>query len=133
MPEWGEGDITAISELAIEAYTAYKHAPDDHRHISEEVLVLQTLINKVAQHFKGTTISNSDRHHGQDVLMGSQGVLKDLISLVEKYKSLDSTNEKLVFNKLGEVDIEAIQLRLISNTTTLGWFVRRFVVPPIPL
>ena len=51
------GDIIAISGLAVKVYTAYKDAPDDYKHISEEVVALKILVDKVAQHFRSTNMS----------------------------------------------------------------------------
>ena len=47
---WGVGDILAISGLAVKVYTAYKDAPDDYRHISDEVESLQAIIDKAVRH-----------------------------------------------------------------------------------
>ena len=128
------GDIIVISGLAIRVYMAYKDAPHDYRYISEEVAALRILIDKSAQLFKQTTISSDDRNHGQQVLKGCQGVLEDLNSLIEKYKRLASTSQKLVLwrSRPGGGDIAALQTRLISQTGLLNSFVRRFVVPVIP-
>ena len=122
-------DIIATSGLAVRVYTAYKDAPNDYRHISGDAAALQILIDKVAQHFKNTTITSDDRKHGQKVLKGCQGVLQDLYSYIEKYQRLVSMNKRLVLNrvKLGK-DITALQVELISNTILLNGFVRRCVV-----
>lgn len=85
---WSVGDIIAISRLAAKVYTAYKDAPDDYRHISDEVKSLQIIIDKAAQHFESTTLSTNNRQEGQEVLKGCQNVLEDLNSLIEKYKGL---------------------------------------------
>ena len=59
-------EIITISGLAIRVYTAYKDAPDNYSHISEEVKVLQVLIGKVGQHFKRNTISSEDCHRSEE-------------------------------------------------------------------
>ena len=122
------GDFIAISQLAIKVYTAYKDAPDIYGNISDEVAGLQILIDKAEQHFKSATISSNDHRNGQKILKGCQSVLEDLNSLIEKYKSLASTNKRLVFKrvKLGIEDIATLRARLISNTTLLNSFIRRF-------
>ena len=122
-------DIIVISGLAIRVQAAYKDAPDDYRHISEEVEVLQALISKVAQHFKGTTINSDNRLDGQKVLRGCQSVLEDLNSLFEKYKRRASIIKRIAFMrvKIGEENITSLQERLIFNTGLLRGFVRRFV------
>ena len=130
------GDIIVISGLAITVYKAYKHAaPDGYQHIPEEVEALQVLINKVAQHFRRTTISSDDRLNGLKVLKGCQVVLEDLDSLIKKYKSLISVNKGIVMRgvKLGKVDLTTLESRLISNTGLLHDFVQGFVVPALLL
>ena len=61
------GDIISISRLAVKVYTAYKDAPDNYRHISEEVVALQILIDNAAQHFTTTTMSSNDHQNGQKI------------------------------------------------------------------
>ena len=131
--ESGMGDIIATSGLAVRVYIAYKNAPDDCRHILEEVAALQVFIERAPPHFKATTISSEDRLKGQKLLKGCQSVLQDLYSLLEKYNRLVSINMRLVLKgvKLGNQDIIALQSRLISETALLGGFIRRSVNPSI--
>ena len=125
-------DIIAITGLAVRVSIAFKDASGDYRylHISEEVTALKLLIDKVAPHFKGTTISQEDYHYGEKVLRDCQSVLEDLNSFVEKYKRLASINGRLIFEgvKLDKDDISSLQVRLISNTVLLTGFTRRCVV-----
>ena len=119
-------DIIVISGLAIRTSIAFKEAPRDYRHISEDAAVLKHLIDRVSPHFKRITISSNDRHHGQEVLKGCQSVLEDLMALIEKYKRLACINQRLVLNgvKLGKENITTLQVRLMSNTSLLNGFVR---------
>ena len=125
---WGVGDIITISELAVKVYTAYKDAPDNYRNISEEVVGLRVLIDEAEQHFESTAISGDDRQNGEKTLKSCRSVLEDLNSLIEKYKSLASTNNSLAFKrvKLGSEDIATLRARLTSNATLLSNFIRRF-------
>lgn len=124
------GDIIVISDLAMRVHITYKDTPNCYKHISEEVAVLRTLIEKVAQHFKRSAISKNDCHEGQKVLEGCQSVLKDLYSLMEKYKSRASTHKGLPFlgAKFGEDNIVTLRERLVFNTGLLHGFNRRFVI-----
>lgn len=88
---WGVGDIMAISRLAARVYTAYKDAPNDYKHIAEEANSLQSMINKAAQHFQSTTLSDYDRQECQKVLEGCQSLLEDLHFLIRKYNTSAST------------------------------------------
>ena len=127
------GDILTISKLAVTVYTAYKDAPNEYKNIAEEVDLLQIMINKAAQHFQSTTLSDNDRQEGQKVLKGCQSVLEDLNSLIEEYKSLASANATQIFKrvKLGTEDITSLRVRLISNTGLLSSFIRRFDISTI--
>ena len=135
IPGWGVGDIITISGLAYKVYTAYKDAPDNYRHISEEAEGLKILIDKVAQYFKSTTISSNDHENGQKILKGCHSVLEDLKSLIEEYKSRSSTNKSLVFTrvKLGLEDISTLQTRLTTNTVRLNGFIQRFDIQTITI
>ena len=130
---WGVGDIIAISRLAVKVYTAYKDAPDDYRHIVDEVESLQIIINKAIHHFESPTLNDNNRQEGQKVLNGCQHVLEDLNSLIEKYNCLDSANTGQVIKrlKLGTEDIATLRARLTSNTGLLNSFIQRFDIPTI--
>ena len=129
---WGVGDIIAISGLAVKVYAAYKDAPDDYRHISDEVKSLEIIINKAARHFEKNTLSSNSQQEGQEVLKGCQNVLEDLNTLIEKYHSLSSANTSQVLKrvKLGTEDIATLRARLISNTGLLNGFIQRFNILP---
>ena len=129
------GDFIAISALAAKVYKAYKDAPSDYQNIAEEVKSLEGIINKAAQHFRSTTLSNNDRQEGQEALKGCQSILRDLNShIIEKYKCIASTNGRVFKRvKLGTEDIAALRVRLISNATLLSSFIRRFDISTITI
>lgn len=124
------GDFISILALAIKVHTAYEDAPDDYRHISEEVLTLRTLIDKTAQHFKSNSITHDYLYDGLKALKGCQSVLENLNSLIEKYKKRVSMNQSLIFMgiKLGKEDIVTLQEKLTFNTGLLTGFIRKFVL-----
>ena len=128
---YGVGDVIAISKLAMQVHAAYKDAPRDYRHISEEVSSLQIRINKAAQLFGSPTLGESNRSDGQEVLKGCQSVLEDLNSLIEKYNSIATSSKRQVFKKvqLGTEDIATLRARLISNIGLLNGFILRFYTP----
>ena len=129
----GVGDIAAISGLAAKVHTAYKGAPDDHIHISDEVEVLQLIINKAAQHLEKTALDKNSQQEGQKVLKGCKNILEDLNSFIEKYNSLSFGDSSQGFRrvKLGTDDIATLRARLISNTGLLSGFVQRSDIPTI--
>ena len=140
----GVGDVMAISRLAFKVYTGCKNAPGEYGNISDEVKSLHIVIDSAAQHFKSTTLSDSKRQKGQEVMRGCQNLLEDLDSLIGKYNSLapaststgttttTSTSQVLQRVKLGAglalgtEDIATLRARLISNTTLLNGFIQRF-------
>ena len=128
---WGVGDILAISGLAVKVYTAYKDAPDDYRHISDEVESLQAIIDKAIQHYKSSSLDNRSRQEGQRVLKSCQNILEDLNSLIEKYNTLASSNANQAFKRvmLETEDIATLRARLTSNTGLLNSFIQRFNIP----
>ena len=136
---WGVGDIITISGLAAQVYAAFKDAPDEYRHILDEVESLQIIINKAARHFTSTssTLSYNNQREGQTMLKGCQNVLEDLNSLIEKYNSLASastnTSQVLKRVKLGAEDIATLRARLTSNTTLLSSFIQRFDISTISI
>ena len=123
---WGVGDIIAISGLAVQVYTAYRDAPDDYKHISDEVKSLQILIDKAAPRFK----SANSRQEGQQALKGCKDVLQGLNSVIEKYNSSGSSRTSQVLKRirLGTEDIVSLRVRLISNTALLNAFIQRLVL-----
>lgn len=129
------GDILTVSQLAVKVYTAYKDAPDDYKHIAEEVDSLQSMFTRAVQHSQSTTLSDDDRQEGQKVLKGCQSVLGDLNSLIEKYKSLASANKNQAFMKvkLGTEDIATLRARLGTNATLLSSFIGRFDISTITI
>ena len=131
------GDIITISGLAAQVYPAFKDAPDEYRHILDEVESLQIIIDKAARHFTSTssTLSYNNQREGQTMLKGCQNVLEDLNSLIEKYNSVTSPNtsasQVLKRVKLGTEDIATLRARLISNTSLLNGFIQRLDTPAI--
>ena len=125
---WGIGNIIATSKLAAKVYAAYKDTPDDYKHISEEIMSLQVIINTAVQHFESTTPSGSDRQLGQEVLKGCQSVLEDLDSLIVNYHGLSSANTSQVLTRARPdvKDITTLKARLISHTGLLHGFIQRF-------
>ena len=133
---YGVGDIMAVSRLALKVYTAYKDAPDDYRNIADEVKSLHIIIEEATRHFdESTALSNKKQEGGKEVLEGCQNVLKDLDTLIEKYKALAPTNANTsqVFRriKLGTEDIVTLRARLTSNTTLLNGFIQRLDIATI--
>ena len=123
---WGVGDILAISQLAMKVSAAYKDAPNEYRHLSEEVLSLQIVIDRAVQYFQSTTLSDKEQQDGQSVLKGCQSLLKDLDSLIDDYTS-GKGKTRQAFKKvmLGSDDIGTLRVRIISNTNLLNGLIQR--------
>ena len=131
----GVGDFISMSTLAIKVYNAYKDAPNNYRHISEDVKPLPILIEKAVSHFESITLSGNDRLLGQEILKGCRSVLEDLYSLIEKYDTLASANTRQVVTKfkLSTEDIATLRARLTYNTGLLSGFIQRFDIPTITM
>ena len=125
--EWVVSNFIALSSLAVRVLTTYKHDIGDHGYISNEVAALRILVDKAAQHFETTPVGSDGRSHGQIALISCQSVLEGLDSFPRKYKSLSSAIRRQII--LSKNKIVALRESLISNTTLLNGFVRRFVMP----
>lgn len=132
---WSMSDVVGISTLAMKVFAAYKDAPNDYKHISQEVKSLQIIINKAMQLFESSIISDKTHQDDQEILEGCRSVLEDLESLIERYKSLTSTNSHQIFKrvKFGTEDIATLRVRLISNTGLLNGFIQRFYILTIAI
>ena len=128
-------DITAISELALKVYTACEDSPGDYRNTSDQVKSFHIILNQAAQHFESTTLSNSRRQEGQEVLEGCQNVLEDLDSFILEFSSLASASTSQVLQRvqLGAEDIATLRARLTSNTALLNGFIQRFDMPIVTI
>ena len=124
---WGVGDIVAISRLAGQVYTAYRDAPDNYKHISDDIKSLQNLIDKAAPYFNSTSLNNNSRQEGEQALRGCKDVLEGLNSRIERYNSSGSSRTSQVLRRLslGTEDIVSLRVRLISNTALLNAFIQR--------
>lgn len=118
---WGMGDIIGVFKLAVKVYTAYKDAPKEYQHISEEVMSLQVNIDKIAQYFERNTLSDDNWLLCQKELECCQSILKDLDSFIEKHPGLASVNTY-------QGGIAILKERLISNQVLLTDFIERFEI-----
>lgn len=123
------GNIMAVSRLATKVYLACKDTPDDFRHISEEVMSLQAIVNMAVPYFE-TPLSDNDKQLGQEVLRGCQSALEDLNSLIEKHPTPTNAHQALGGVKLS---VRALKARFISNTSLLNGFIQRFDTLLLPL
>ena len=85
---WGVGDIIAISGLGVKVYTAYKDAPDEYKHISDEVslrIIIHNLINKAARNWLW-----DDRNHA-NTMCGMKVKVTRLLFIMEtpRFTSLE--------------------------------------------
>ena len=130
---WGVADIYALARLAVKVSIAYQEAPEDYKHISQEVESLHILVSEGIRHFKNDYLSESKQREGRALMQGCKSVLEDLDSVIEKYKSLASPSEGGVIMRLRfkTEDIATLRSRLISITNLLSNFVLRFVVPVV--
>lgn len=126
--------MAAILRAVLKVYEVFKHAPGDYRNISEEVKLLEVIVDGAVQYFKGTILSDQKKSEGREVLQGCQNILKDLHVFIENQKALASANMRqgrqfLKRFKLGNERITTLRARLISNSILLSNFIRRFVIP----
>ncbi|MCJ1246454.1 hypothetical protein MMC30_003661 [Trapelia coarctata] len=111
------GDFIAVGNLAWTVYKSCKGAPGSFQNISSEVLSLHALLQETREALSAHPLPVSKQANLGIVLGGCQGVLDDLQSLIEKYKSL-GTQSKRTWDRLG--------ISQISVEQKLDEFLREF-------
>lgn len=115
-----------LGNLAWTVYKSCKGAPGSFQNISSEVLSLYALLQETREALSAHPLPASKQANLGTILGGCQGVLDDLQSLIEKYKSL-GTQSKRTWDRLGwgTNDIAEIRARLTSSAGLLAAYLRR--------
>ena len=111
------GDLVAVGNLAWTVYKSCKGAAGSFQNISSEVLSLHALLQETREALSAHPLPASERANLATILAGCQGVLNDLQSLVERYKSL-GTQSKRTWDRMrwGASDIAEIRAQFSLRT-----------------
>jgi len=137
---YGIGDLIAVTQLALKPYNAYKSAQDDIENLSDELRSLSKCADNVRDIPKDC-LSDSQLKRREELLEGCYSVVKELNSLLEKYKGLDKGATKIrkyiknkkkmdtVLEKTKWIkeDPSALRNRLVSNIGLLNSFYMEYV------
>jgi hypothetical protein len=122
---YGVGDFVLLGQLAWQAYKSCKDAPESFKNISTEVLSLHVVLKEVEESLSSYSLPQSKQASLGSIASGCQDVLRDLQSLVDKYKSLGSQTKR-TWDRLRwhSNDIAELRARLTSNIMLLTAFLR---------
>ena len=145
------GDFLTVGKLVWNMYTAYADAPEQFRNISQEILSLHIVIQKVEVQLgvlgsdgmgsgsqrpssgdaaSPPTLSTEDQNELETLYDGLQAIVKELDDLLKKYKSSESTGNPIDRLKWGQEDLVGLRERLRSNInllTTFNAFLAKYV------
>ena len=138
---YGVGDFLAVGKLVWNVYRAYADAPEQFRDISQEILSLHIVIQKVEdqlgisgsdaasgslasgsqpQHVK--TLSTKDKDNLRVLYDGLQGIMKELDGLLKKYRNLESGHNLIDRLKWGQEDLVRLREKIQSHMNFLTAF-----------
>ena len=146
---FGVGDFLTVGKLVWDVYSAYADAPEQFRNFSQEILSLHIVIRKVEVQLgmsgsdghgmasgsqrlgsgsgsgdaaSPPSLSSEDQNDLKTLYDGLQAIVKELDSLLKKYKSLESTSNPIDRLKWGQEDLDGLRERLRSNINLLTTF-----------
>jgi len=136
----GIGDLIAVTQLALKSYNAYKSAQGDIENLSDELKSLSKCADNVRAIPKDC-LSDSQLKRREELLKGCYSIVKELNSLLERYKGLDNgatkgckyiKNKNKMDTMLEKIkwikeDPTALRNRLVSNTSLLNSFYMEYV------
>lgn len=130
------GDFVICIQLAHKVWRECRDAPDEFRAVSTEVASLQLVLKEVQESVNDHEPSPSKMNDLKQLIEGCNDVLKELQSLLQKYKSL-GTQSRRTWDRLrwGEEHVESIRQRVISNIGLLTSFnvsIIRCVISELP-
>ena len=116
-------DVVLCVRFAHKLWKEAKDAPNDFQNIVTEVANFKLVLDEVQESIAERELDQRKRTELAELINGCTGVLNDLQSLLDKYKSL-ATQSKRTWDRLrfGKEPIETIRSRLISHTTLLMTF-----------
>ena len=120
---FGVGDCICCIKLAHKVWKNCRDAPEDFRAVSTEVASLELVLKDVTDAVEDRELSHEKHNNLNKLVGGCSDVLTELQGVLDNYKSL-GTQSKRTWDRMkwGSVQIEAIRLRLVSNTGLLTTF-----------
>ena len=124
------GDFLAGGTLVWKVYNAYAGAPEQFRNVSQEILSLHVVFNKVEDQLRNQGFGNNTLRLGtkdtDDLKIlhdGLQTIVEKLDALLQKYHSL-MENRSISFDRLrwGQEDLSELRERVIAHVGLLTAF-----------
>lgn len=116
-------DVVLCVRFAHKLWKEAKDAPNDFQNVTTEVANFKLVLDEVQESIAERELDQRKRTELAELINGCTGVLNDLQSLLDKYKSL-ATQSKRTWDRFrfGKEPIEMIRSRLVSHTTLLMTF-----------
>lgn len=122
----GAGDLIAITTLAWNLYKSCRESSEEFKRISQEVASLHVVLKETEEYLeetKGKSLSPTRGERLLTLVKGCQGVLEDLKTLVDKYESLGTPQQRAWDRaKWGLENLADLRDRIMSNATLLSAF-----------
>ena len=117
------GDFLLCIQLTQRVLKEYQQAPEEFRAASIDVAGLQLVLNDVKDAVKGCEMSQDEQRDLQKLLSGCDKNLKELLEVLERFKSLATSSHPRWEKFRWDSDhVERIRLRIVSTVGLLTAF-----------
>ena len=131
------GDFILCIQLAQKVLHEYRQAPQEFQAANTDIASLQLVLNNVRDAINGYELSQDKQQDLQKLLSGCSDTLKELLQVLERFKSLaTSSHRRWEKFRWDEDRVERIRLRVVSTVGLLTAFkvgLLRFVILSISL
>ena len=128
------GDFLLCIQLTRKVLKEYQHAPEEFQAASADVADLQIVLNGVKDAIKGCEMSQDKQRDLQKLLSGCEKTLKELLHVLERFKSLATSSHRQWEKLRWDQDrVERIRLRIVSAVGLLTAFKIGLLRYKIPL
>lgn len=120
---YSAGDFIICIQLARQVLEEYQQAPQEFQAATTDVAGLQLVLNDVKDSIDGSELSPDKQQDLQGLLNGCNQTLKELLQVLEKFKSLATSSHRRWEKFRWDKDrVERMRLRIVSNVGLLTAF-----------
>ena len=116
-------DFVALGKFCWSTYKKCKESSGQYALLTGEVQALQSVLRETEELLSDQNLTENQQDRLSQPKSGCEGVLRDLNKLLEDYRSLGTQSQR-TFDRIGfgNVNIDAIRIRLTTNITLLDAF-----------
>ncbi len=116
-------DFILCIQLAQKVLHEYRQAPQDFQAATTDVAGLQLVLSNVRDAVNGSGLSQDKQQDLQMLLSGCSDTLKELLQVLERFKSLATSSHRRWEKMRWDKDrVERIRLRIVSTVGLLTTF-----------